>query len=330
MTGPSTFTAPRVFTVRADYGKYAKDFKHGGYVAIGWLPEVDLAAAQDRDELRSSYEKYYPEILKASVIGNHVGQISRFLLEIRPGDHILTPTEDSEFVNHGIVMGQPYSYMPNQPICPYPHHRAVKWSKESLRRSDFSVPLQNTMRALLTVFEVSQANEIFTLLGRKDLVSPLAQKAVDVYEVVLERILTLDAASFEQLVAHLLAAMGFEETEHTGRSGDGGVDARGTLNISGLAKIKLFVQAKRYQTNSRINAKAIQDFRGAIPNSAQGAFITTADYVKKAHEVANDPGFPRIGLINGKQLVDLLTEHWNKLPEEMQEQIGLRPGLVLV
>jgi restriction system protein len=39
-------------------------------------------------------------------------------------------------------------------------------------------------------------------------------------------------------------------------------------------------------------------------------------------------GFPRIGLVNGRQLVDLLVAHWSDIPPEFQERLGLKPGLV--
>ncbi len=67
----------------------------------------------------------------------------------------------------------------------------------------------------------------------------------------------------------------------------------------------------------------------AIPSGGQGAFITTADYQRKAYDVATDSGYPRIGLINGRQLVDLLVEHWKDMPEEFQSKLGLKTGLVL-
>jgi restriction system protein len=44
--------------------------------------------------------------------------------------------------------------------------------------------------------------------------------------------------------------------------------------------------------------------------------------------VALEPGFPRIGLINGRQLVDLLIEHWDDIPSEFSERLGLKRGLV--
>ena len=102
------------------------------------------------------------------------------------------------------------------------------------------------------------------------------------------------------------------------------------MNIANLAKVKVFVQAKRYKRDKRIPASVVRDLRKAIPFGGQGAFITTADYQAAAADVALEAGFPRIGLINGRQLVDLLIEHWAEIPAEFQERLGLRPGLVRV
>ncbi|WP_424950315.1 restriction endonuclease [Deinococcus sp.] len=85
----------------------------------------------------------------------------------------------------------------------------------------------------------------------------------------------------------------------------------------------------RYKLSSRITEKTVREFRGSIPNGAQGAFITTSDFQAKAHDTATQAGFPRIGLVNGRQLVDLLTEHWEAIPDEVREKLGLRSGLVL-
>jgi hypothetical protein len=66
------------------------------------------------------------------------------------------------------------------------------------------------------------------------------------------------------------------------------------------------------------------------PFGGQGAFITTAGFQNAAAEVALEPGFPRIGLINGRQLVDPLVEHWTDVPPEFRERLGLKPGLVRI
>ena len=105
-----------------------------------------------------------------------------------------------------------------------------------------------------------------------------------------------------------------------------GTDFRGYFGL--LAKVKVFVQAKRYKRGSKINANVVKQLRTSIPVGGQGSFITTADFQSSAAEVAVEAGFPRIGLINGKQLVDLLVEHWDDLPIEFRDRLGLRSGLI--
>ena len=105
------------------------------------------------------------------------------------------------------------------------------------------------------------------------------------------------------------------------------MDAIGVLDVANLAKVKLFVQVKRYKLGSRISASTVRSLRQAS-RDGQGAFITTAEFDKKSSDIALDPNFPRIGLINGPKLVDLLFEHWQDIPESFQDKLGLKPGLV--
>ena len=132
----------------------------------------------------------------------------------------------------------------------------------------------------------------------------------DPHEVILSRILQLDASEFEELTRALLEALGFEETEVTGKTGDGGVGVIGELHVANLARVKLFVQAKRYGA-AKVSDKPIRDLRKVIPQGCQGAVITTSGFDSKAREAAEETGFANISLIDGHQLVDLLVEHWN-------------------
>jgi restriction system protein len=179
------------------------------------------------------------------------------------------------------------------------------------------------------VFSISQRDEFFTNIGKKEFVAKESTKPViDSYEVVLNQVLELDPREFEILIKHLLEALGFEGAEHTGKTGDGGVDATGTLDVDNFAKIKVYVQAKRFKLGQKIGPNTVKQLRQAIPFGGQGAFITTADYQPAAREVADEAGFPRIGLINGRQLVDLLIKHWFDIPQEFKDKLGLKPGLV--
>lgn len=320
---------PNVWCVRAEFGTFTPHFLNGGYVGIGWMPNIDLSKVQSRDELYPLYKQAHPEDTSNVVIGQQVGQIARFVLEMKPGDFVITPASDTEWLHYGVVGAEPsYFYTTVNDGCPYRHRRCVDWADQRLRRGDRSVPFQNTIRSSLTVFAISRRDEFFKTIGRNDLVLAPIIEDYDPYQVVLEAILELDDKEFEILVGHLLTALGFDGSEVTGKPNDGGVDATGELNVANLAKIKLFVQAKRYKLDKKISANTVKELRKSIPSNGQGAFITTADFQRAAADIAVEQHFPRIGLVNGHQLVDLLIEHWSKIPEDFRELLGLKPGLV--
>lgn len=156
---------------------------------------------------------------------------------------------------------------------------------------------------------------------------PVERVDKGLHALVLEKLLELDADEFEVLVAELSTALGFE-AEKTGRTGDGGVDVEGTLTVHGFASVDLRVQVKRYKVTSSIGPKAIKEFRASVPDKAQGTFVTTGGYTQKAREEAERGGFKRIGLIDGGQLVGILAEEYDRLPQEVRDKLGLRRALV--
>ena len=317
---------PRVWCLRAEGGRYTEQWVRDGFVGIDFGIPQELADIRSRDTLHAVVQKIRGDQKSPVVIGNYVGQIARFLLEIQAGDYVITPAADTEWLHYGQVAADPsYFYQDANDGCHLRHRRKVNWAKQRLNRSELSVPFQNTIRSALTVFAISHREEF---LNKIESVPKPTIETGDPYRVVLEQILELDATEFEILVGHLLTALGFEGSEVIGKSGDGGVDVHGELNVSNLAKIKIFVQAKRYRLGSKVSAKVVRQLRQAIPHDGQGAFITTADYQAKARAVAHETGFPRIGLVNGHQLVDLLIEHWGSIPQEFRERLGLKPGLV--
>jgi predicted Mrr-cat superfamily restriction endonuclease len=319
-----------IWCIRAEFGTNTDRFVAGGYVAIDYKIGCDLSHVLTREELSHRYRAAHPDEHSNIVIGQQVGQLARFLLEMKAGDFVITPAANTELLCYGRLTAEPsYSFV-EAPTdgCPYRHRRRAEWSKKHLKRADLSVPLQNTLRSSLTVFAISQRDEFFAAIGESALVSKPTVEDYDPHRFVLEQVLQLDDKEFEALIAELLAALGFEGSERTGKTGDGGVDATGELNVSNLAKVKVFVQAKRYKLGTKIAPNVVRQLRQAIPFGGQGAFITTADFQKGASDVALELGFPRIGLINGRQLVDLLVEHWGKISQEFRNQLGLRPGLV--
>ncbi len=319
-----------LFCVRTEYGSYTKHFIEGGYIGIGWLSDSDLSAIDTKDKLYPIYKKGHPNDTSNVVIGQQVGQIARFLLEIKPGDYVITPSAETDYIFYGIVQDNPYFYSDTSDGCPYRHRKKVEWIKNPIQRAQFSVPFQQTIMSSLTVFHIKHLTNFLSIIGKSELISE-EEKQIEYnyYKSILNRILQLDAKEFELLITDMLSSLGFEGSEHTGKSGDGGVDAIGELNISNMAKIKIFVQAKRYNLDARINANVVKALRANIPNGGQGVFITTADFQEKAKEIAVQLGFPRIGLINGEQLVDILADCWDDIRDEFKEKLNLKLGLVI-
>jgi restriction system protein len=314
---------PRVWCVRAHGGQGTEQFVRDGFVGLaGDLP--DLSAVTSRADIEAVYRRVHPEETSPYAIGQSVGIIERFRLGVRQGDIVVTPDLEGR-LRIGIVSTGEYRFIEGER---YRHRYSVQWHETALNRAELSVPVQATLRSAQTVFEIDPPDEILRAIGRP--VAKRVAEALDWREVVLSRVLELDAREFELLTGDLLRALGFEATEVIGRPGDGGVDAVGVLDVSGLARINVFVQAKRYRRGSRITANTVKALRAAIPRDGQGAFITTADFERAAYDVALDPMFPRIGLINGQRLVELLVEHWADLPEEFRHKLGLRQGLVPV
>lgn len=130
-----------------------------------------------------------------------------------------------------------------------------------------------------------------------------------VRKVLRERLLAMKPGEFEELISQLLAEMGFEMVEVTKLSGDGGIDVRGTLVVGDVVRIKMAVQVKKWKLKNNILAPVVQQVRGSLGAHEQGLIITTSDFSVGAIKEAAQSDKTPIALMNGEQLVMLLTEH---------------------
>lgn len=123
-----------------------------------------------------------------------------------------------------------------------------------------------------------------------------------------KRLLALDWYDFEELITRLLIEMGFEDVEVTRRSGDGGIDVRGTLVVGEAIRTRMAVQVKKWGPKRRVQAPTVQQVRGSLGTHEQGLIVTTSDYsVGARKEAARENAVP-VALMNGEQLVALLVE----------------------
>ena len=117
----------------------------------------------------------------------------------------------------------------------------------------------------------------------------------------------LPAGGFERLCQRLLREAGFEQVTVTGRSGDGGIDGIGVLELNAFVSFKVLFQCKRYVGS--VSPSAVRDFRGAMMGRAdKGLILTTGSFSADAKREAVRDGVPPIELVDGEKLVRLFED----------------------
>lgn len=135
---------------------------------------------------------------------------------------------------------------------------------------------------------------------------------------LLNALLSLSPGGFERVCQLMLRESGFEKVEVTGRSGDGGIDGHGVLEVNPFVSFKVLFQCKRY-TDSPVSASHVRDFRGAMMGRAdKGIIISTGQFTSDAQKEARRDGVPPIELVNGEKLVFMFE----------QLKLGVRPRTV--
>lgn len=124
---------------------------------------------------------------------------------------------------------------------------------------------------------------------------------------LLDTLMKMQPSAFERLVQRMLRESGFIQVEVTGRSGDGGIDGKGIMRLSGLLSFHVIFQSKRWK--GAVGAGQVRDFRGAMVGRAdKGLLITTGTFTKDAIREATRDGAPAIDLVDGEQFINKLKE----------------------
>lgn len=139
---------------------------------------------------------------------------------------------------------------------------------------------------------------------------------------VLDTIKNMHPSAFERLAKRLLLELGFSKVTVTGGSGDGGIDAVGTVTVNSVLTFKVVVQCKRYRNS--VGANDLRNFRGAMQGRTDKAlFITTGSFTKGALDEATRDGVPEIDLISGEDLATILKELKLGVETKMVEKVSV-------
>jgi restriction system protein len=135
---------------------------------------------------------------------------------------------------------------------------------------------------------------------------------------IVEEIRRLEPTDFEVFARELLDAYGFEQTQVTSVSGDGGIDGHGKLRV-GLAYLGVAFQCKRW-TRGNVQRPEIDKFRGAAQGEyEQGIFFTTSSFSKGALAASLKRCAIPIVLIDAKEIVRLMIEKRFRVESSVME-----------
>ena len=307
---------PRLWVVRALGGERADEFREHGYAGVGFDLTVDLSRSNKIEEVEKAWREAHPTRRRKT---NAVDQTHWFLNEIKPGDQIITPAREGKLYIGTVQDGENEGkfHRPPPGVTGGLHNcRRIEYQPDFFFREEFPVPMRYSLMGQMTVFNIDEH-----LAPYAKVVGQAVQGDSPTPRSLIRRILELDALDTERLVAGLLKAMGCTAVRRTGRPGDGGVDIRARLNAAGLVEVQLYVQVKRFRATGIIARGTVQELRSAIPTGGHGLFVTTSAFSRDAAKVAAQAGFPRIELIDGGQLEQLVAAHVGSLPTDLCKRL---------
>jgi len=202
----------------------------------------------------------------------------------------------------------------------------VQWGRLYLVRAGY---LESSSRGVWSLTEKGaqtnlakfDAYEVFQLVQKglraekkKELEEPFiderdqsSAETADYKSELLAVIKSLPPNGFERLCQRILRESGFQEVVVTGRTGDGGIDGIGVLQVNPFVSFNVLFQCKRYQGS--VTPSQVRDFRGAMAGRAdKGIMMTTGTFTVEAKKEARRDGATPIELVAGEDLVKLFQD----------------------
>lgn len=294
-----------------------------------------------KSEIAKKYREALPNDSKASQ-ANQVGQVLRFLNEVRQGDEVTTYDPDRRLYLLGKIESDS-EFRPDL-IPELPNARQVAWT-HGVPRDTLTVATRKTLGAIQTLFRLgseasqelrSKAKDLKSLsesdsqeepepplktedqrLSEQEMRRQLLEQAE---ETVGDRIASLDWDDMQELVAGILRAMGYR-TRVSPKGSDRGVDIFASPDGLGLEEPRIFVEVK-HRPKQAMGSQAIRSFLGGRSAGDKCLFVSTGGFTQEARYEA-DRANVALTLISMADLRKLLVDYYEKLDSETRGLVPL-------
>jgi restriction system protein len=312
----------KMWMVRAgESAKWIEDFAEHKVVAIGWADLGLIAVGESREEITERAAQQWPNQSK-SKIASGVGQVFRFLNEIKKGDGVVSYDPGRRVYLVGVIEGEP-EYKPEL-FENLPRVRAVAW-KDEVPRDKLSVPTRNTLGSISTLFQLSPeaAEEILKVqagggldqandpVGEDEVADELARDLrARSLEFIKDQISSLNWEEMQELVAGLLRAMGYK-TRISPAGADRGKDIIASPDGFGFEQPRIVVEVK-HRPNTAMGSQELRSFLGGRHKDDKGLYVSTGGFTKDAKYEADRGSIPVI-LLDLDDLSNEIIRHYDEI-----------------
>ena len=332
----------KVYMARA--GKHGEDedrVLEDNLAILGFNDVPSLAKAQDRDNVYELVEEAYSDASPYTV-GNVAGQLWTFSGVMQEGDFVVLPRKLTSQVAIGRVSG-PYRYQ--RVDGEHRHTRPVKWLRTDVPRTLFNQDLLYSLGSLLTVCNISRndAERRIAVLaeGKPDpgpSIAPETEReqpeglpdlSQQAHDQIVKRIQTkFSGHALANLVNAVLRVDGWV-TKVSPPGPDGGVDILAGRGPLGLDEPRLCVQVK--SQDSPVDVAVYRDLRGTMNmhSARQGLLVSWGGFKKTVLAQGRSEHFS-VRLWDSGDLVEAIYRTYERLPEEVQAELPLKPRWILV
>lgn len=328
---------PNTWMVRAETGgQLFEFFKEKSVVAIGWADIGSLDDLAGREEIAAALTREWPD-WKPRTLSMNTGQLFRFRNEIKTGDRVVTYDPSRRQYLIGTVSGD---YRFDEGVDEqYANIRPVTWDGE-VSRDLLSVASKNSLGAISTLFlipghaaadleralKTGAPAEEDSAAGEDEETGPAAEDELfnenrgRSIEFIKDRVTRLDWEQMQELVAGLLRAMGYK-TRVSPSGPDRGKDIVASPDGLGFESPRIVVEVKHRKNT--MGAPEIRSFLGGRHADDKGLYVSTGGFTKEAYYEAERANIP-VTLMNINDLVEALTEHYEKLDVETKQLLPLK------
>lgn len=301
-------------------------------ITIGWNEFSDFSNLKRKEDLTEIYRKEYPGASKNKA-GNEIGQIWRFIHDIKKGDLVALPLKTESSIALGEVVGD-YEY--KELFNNVKHIRRVKWLK-TLPRSAFDQDLLYSFGAFMTVCKIQRngaKERVLKLLHgnvkqieSEEAGEELQEETIDIEEYSQDQIVKYIEAKFKghglaRLIDAILKAQGYV-TRVSPPGKDGGIDILAAPGPLGFDRPRICIQVK--SSNVPASVQVLRELQGVMSKvrADQGLFVSWGGFNSEAKQEAKDAFFT-IRLWDQGNILQEIFKYYERFDDELKAELPLK------